>query len=74
VAGGWHTYAANWEPGSITYYYDGVEVGRVTAGVTNAPMYLVLNLSVSNPAETAGPTLAPASMKVDYVRVWRRSA
>ena len=21
--GGWHTFGADWEPGSVTYYYDG---------------------------------------------------
>jgi glycosyl hydrolase family 16 len=70
AGGGWHTYAADWEPGSITFYYDGVEVGQQTTGVTSAPMYLILNLGVSN----GGPTLAPASMKVDYVRVWQHPA
>ena len=67
AGGGWHTYAADWEPGSINFYYDGVKVGQQTTGVTSAPMYLILNLGVTN----SGPTLAPASMKVDYVRVWQ---
>jgi beta-glucanase (GH16 family) len=67
--GGWHTFAADWEPGSITYYYDGVPVGQVTSDVTSAPMFLILNLAVSNPY--GGQTVVPATMKVAYVRVWQ---
>ena len=64
-AGGWHTFAADWEPGIVTYYYDGVDIGSVTSGITSAPMFLVL----SNAAGTLAQ--APATMKVDYVRVWQ---
>jgi beta-glucanase (GH16 family) len=67
---GWHTYASNWEPGSVTYYYDGVEVGRVTQGITSAPMYLILNLAVGG--GYSGPVSIPSIMLVDYVRVWQR--
>ena len=63
--GGWHTFAADWEPGVITYYYDGVDIGRVTSGVTSAPMFLVLDYAVQDDAH------APATMKVQYMRVWQ---
>jgi hypothetical protein len=66
---GWHTYAADWRPGSITYFYDGVPVGRITTGVTSAPMYLVLNLGVSS--LVSPPVALPSEMLVDYVRVTR---
>jgi beta-glucanase (GH16 family) len=67
--GGWHTFASNWQPGKVTWYYDGVQVGSLTSGVTTAPMYLILNLAVDN---TYGGTIqAPATMRVDYVRVWQ---
>ena len=64
-AGGWHTFAADWEPGVITYYYDGVDIGRVTSGVTSAPMFLILDYAV------LGDAHAPATMKVEYMRVWQ---
>jgi beta-glucanase (GH16 family) len=63
--GGWHTFAANWEPGIITYYYDGVDIGSVTTGVTSAPMFLVLDYATQN------TNVAPAAMKVEYMRVWQ---
>ena len=62
---GWHTFAANWQPGSITYYYDGVDIGSVTSGVTSAPMFLVLDYAAQGVAD------ASAAMKVEYMRVWQ---
>ena len=67
--GGWHTFAADWEPGKITFYYDSRDVGSVTSGVTSAPMFLILDYA----ATAANPARAPATMKVDYVRVWQHS-
>jgi beta-glucanase (GH16 family) len=67
-AGGWHTFAADWEPGQVTYYYDGNEIGSVSQGVTGAPMFIVLSYDSGQ----AYPQ-APATMKVDYVRVWQHS-
>jgi beta-glucanase (GH16 family) len=64
---GWHTFAAEWRKGSVTYIYDGRVVGKVTKGVTNAPMYLILNLGVS--PSIAPPIHAPSQMLVDYIRV-----
>ncbi len=68
--GGWHTFGADWEPGSVTYYYDGRRVGRIANGITGSPMYLILNLAASGPENALAQ--APASLQVDYVRVWRR--
>lgn len=65
--GGWHTFGADWEPGSITFYYDGVDIGSFTNGITSAPMNLILDMAVSSES----PAVAPAAMKVDYVRVWQ---
>jgi len=62
---GWHTVAADWEPGRITYYYDGVDIGSVTSGVTSAPMFIILDNAAKAPAHV------PATMKVAYVRVWQ---
>ena len=66
--GGWHTFAADWEPGSITYYYDGTEIWQDTSGITSAPMYLILNLALDS---SMSVDLVPATMRVDYVRVWQ---
>jgi beta-glucanase (GH16 family) len=64
---GWHTYAADWRAGVVTYFYDGVQVGRITQGITGAPMFVVLNLGLSS--TVSGPVALPSQMLVDYVRV-----
>jgi beta-glucanase (GH16 family) len=70
---GWHTYAADWEPGVITWYYDGQKVWQLTnadltagSSITSSPQYLILNLGL-NSAQAA----SPSTMRVDYVRVWQ---
>ena len=65
---GWHTFASDWQPGSITYYYDGVNVGSDTSGITSSPMYVILDntVHVGEPQYTE-----PDSMQVQYVRVWQ---
>ena len=63
--GGWHTFAANWEPGSVTYYYDGDNIGSFTTGITSAPMYLILDLA------TSAGNATPGTMRIDDVRVWQ---
>jgi len=65
---GWHTYAADWQPGVVTYYYDGQEVGQITTGITSSPMYLILNYAVGG---AGGRVVTPSTMQVDYVRVWQ---
>jgi beta-glucanase (GH16 family) len=65
---GWHTYAADWQPGVVTYYYDGKKVGQITSGITAGPMYLILNYGIGT---YGGPISTPATMQVDWVRVWK---
>ncbi len=69
-SGGWHTFGADWQKGVVSWYYDGAKVGAVRGGVTGDPMYLVLDLDVRN-AAYGGPIDAPASLRIDYVRVWQ---
>jgi beta-glucanase (GH16 family) len=67
--GGWHTFGADWEPRSITYYYDGRVVGTIKSGITHAPMYLILNNATAHLYQI--PVQVPADMRVAYVRVWQ---
>ena len=66
-AGGWHTFAADWRRGRVSYFYDGKLVGTIRQGITNAPMYLILNLGVSS--SISPPIRVPSEMRVDWVRV-----
>jgi beta-glucanase (GH16 family)/transcriptional regulator with XRE-family HTH domain len=65
---GWHTFASDWEPGSVTYYYDGVKVGQITTGITASPMYILLDNTVMS---GSGALATPADVQVAYVRVWQ---
>ena len=67
--GGWHTFACDWEPGSLTFYYDGTNIGSFTSGVPSVQQYLILDLALSS--TITSPNTTPATMKVDYVRVWQ---
>jgi beta-glucanase (GH16 family) len=67
--GGWHTFGADWEPGNVTWYYDGTPIGTTTTAITTAPMYLIADLAIDN--TYGGPTQAPATLRIDYIRIWQ---
>lgn len=69
---GWHIYAVNWQANKVTYYYDGVQVGQITSGLTTSlPLHLMLDNTTAPEGNVGGPQAIPAIMKVDYVRVWK---
>lgn len=67
---GWHIVSSNWEPGSVTWYYDGIEVAHASRGITSDPMYIVL---VNTTSIKAPGVAKPDTMRVGYVRVWQRA-
>ena len=67
--GGWHTFGVRWNARSLTFYYDGIRVGRHARGVTSVPHYLILNLALSEPPYIK----VPQTVRVGYVRVWKRA-
>jgi beta-glucanase (GH16 family) len=75
---GFHTYGVDWEPDHITWYVDGAAVATCTNTALICPeaAYPILNLAVGG--NWGGPpnasTIFPASMDVDYVRIWRQAA
>lgn len=69
---GYHVFAVDWEPDSITWYIDGVARYRVTdtAHIPRVPMEILFNLAVGFPhSPPAG--VGSAQMKVDWVRAWQ---
>jgi beta-glucanase (GH16 family) len=72
----WHTYGVDWQPGVIHWYIDGVVRKTYTnANVTSKSMYVLLNLAVGGdwPGNPDGTTVFPATMDIDYVRIWQKS-
>lgn len=66
---GWHRFGADWYPDHVDFDYDGKHVGTIGAGITTAPMYLILNLALS--PSISPPVVAPSALTVGLVRVTR---
>lgn len=76
---GFHSYAVDWEPDTITFYFDGRETARAaTPRDVHAPMYIIANLAVGGPLSWGGApdaaTEFPAKMQIAYIRVYARIA
>jgi beta-glucanase (GH16 family) len=71
----YHTFAIDWEPGEITWYLDGIQRARSTAGVPAEPMYVIANLAVGGdwPGNPDATTPFPGFMDVDYIRVYQKA-
>ncbi|GGM09566.1 family 16 glycosylhydrolase [Promicromonospora citrea] len=74
-----HTFAIDWQPGSITWSVDGVAYQTFTPANTNGnpwvydqPFFFILNVAVGGswPGYPDGSTQFPQQMVVDYVRVY----
>lgn len=76
-----HTYAVEWEPGSIRVLYDGTVCANFT-GMSDAgtgsfpssfakPYHVLLNLAVQPWWPPDASTPFPSTMQVDYVRAWK---
>ncbi len=81
TADGFHNYAVEWEPGSITWFVDGVKTYERNLSTTSwldqafvDTFYLRLNMAVGGnwPGSPTADTVFPAAYKVDYVRVFQR--
>ncbi|MBO0683165.1 MAG: glycoside hydrolase family 16 protein [Candidatus Dormibacteraeota bacterium] len=73
---GMHTFGVDWEPDHVTWYVDGVAAPQsITnrADIPAKPMFLMLDLAVGGdfPGPPSAQTRFPASLDVDYVRVFK---
>ncbi len=79
---GFHVYAMEWQPDEIRFYVDGaltqvVRRDNLRPGqqwVFDHPFYIILNVAVGGqwPGYPTARTVFPATMSVDYVRVYTR--
>jgi len=63
---GWHRFGSDWENGVVRYYYDGKLVGKITTGITSARMFPIIDYTTNG-----SNVIAPATMEVNWVRVWQ---
>lgn len=69
-ADGFHTYAADIEPGGTTFFLDGKKV-CATKGTSAAPTNIITNLAVYSRIPPDARTTS-ATKVVDWVRAWQR--
>ncbi|MBV8583221.1 MAG: glycoside hydrolase family 16 protein [Candidatus Eremiobacteraeota bacterium] len=74
---GYHVYGLDWEPSRVVWYFDGkpIKTYANAAHIPHKPMYVILNLAIGG--WEAGqlhpkPSSFPATMSVDYVRIWNK--
>ncbi|GGF13197.1 carbohydrate-binding protein [Hymenobacter cavernae] len=78
----YHVYGIEWEPTYIRWFVDGVKYHEIN--ITNGtgsteefqrPFFLLLNLAVAGnwPGQTVDESKLPATMYVDYVRVYQKT-
>ena len=77
-----HVFAVEWEPNVVRFYVDDVLYETQTPDnlppgkrwVYDHPFYIILNLAVGGnwPKDPDNTTLSPATMLVDYVRVYTK--
>src|SRR6185312_11376588 len=73
MSAGFHTYGVDWEPTTITWYFDGQQVFQTaTPSDLNTPMYMIANVAVGGswPGSPDGTTPFPANMNIDYIRTY----
>jgi beta-glucanase (GH16 family) len=68
-----HTYAVNWTPTTITWYFDNQQVYQIdTPAEMNQPMYLIFSIN-SGTTQTVEGAAGPSTigqMKIDWVHVY----
>lgn len=80
LADAYHVYAMNWQPNSVSWSFDGhvfatktrADLPRGATWVFDHPFFLLLNVAVGGgwPGTPPTTTRFPASMSVDWVRVY----
>ena len=69
----YHTYALEWNPDELIYYYDNIEIARYKNENATIPLFVYLSSAVLSWAGTiAGEEADGSAQIVDYVRVWQR--
>ncbi|MGC9468293.1 MAG: glycoside hydrolase family 16 protein [Anaerolineae bacterium] len=80
IADDFHTYAIEWKPGQIDWFYDGDHYFTVTSAdvgdrewVFEHPFFIILNLALGGqlPGPIGLDTVFPTQFLVDYVRVYQ---
>lgn len=68
-----HTYAIEWSPSVIIWYFDGKQIGAVLndPDITNEAMPIKINYALNTYVNQADKTRFPLDMVIDYVNVYQ---
>ncbi len=69
-----HTYGVLWTPSLTEYFVDGKKMATIpTSPDMTKPMFVIVNLAVGGnwPGYPDATTAFPATMDVDFVRIWK---
>jgi beta-glucanase (GH16 family) len=70
---GYHVYSVEWTPNNYIFRVDGVETSRLTVGISHRKQFLLFSLLTSDwEVPRLTDDALPASMSVDWVRVWQQ--
>jgi beta-glucanase (GH16 family) len=73
VSAAYHKYAVDWEPNTITWYFDGTKVAQVaTPSDMNQPMYLLADEESGTPDSAVGAPAATfkATIDIKSISAW----
>lgn len=75
LTSGYHTYAVNWQPDKISFYFDGTYMGyQLTPSDMHGPMYILADLATqASGGNNADIANSPLSMSIDYIRAYSNS-
>ena len=65
-----HTYGVDWEPGSISWYVDGILRAHFAVSITT-PQYLLASLAVAGNPGPNPSVRFPQSLKIRSIQVWQ---
>ncbi len=70
-----HTFGAEWSPGTVTFYVDGIARHTITdPKMSQEQMYIIANTAVGGwwPGDPDENTKFPGEYKIDYIRAYQR--
>lgn len=75
TSAGYHTYGVDWEPDTITWYFDGDAIYQTaTPADMHNPMYMIANLAVGGYWPGPADGYSSARMNIDYIRAYAPGA
>lgn len=71
----YHVFSVEWTPREYVFRVDGVETFRTSEGISTGQQFIILSLLASDwELKRVVPGEMPATMSVDWVRVWQEKA